>query len=105
MAKTYVTEYAGQVADRRGISIPTGEEPSLGTLVLDHGAGVANSANLNAKTRLIRVHADAIASVKIGAAAVATTADMRFAAGQTEYFGITPEAIVAGVRVSAITNT
>ena len=47
----------------------------------------------------VRVHADAICSIKFGSAPVATTANMRLAANQTEYFQVSP-----GDKVSVITN-
>lgn len=107
MTKAYVTEYARQSVDNHGNSIAAGEEPPLTEYVIDYNAGEAHGANLNAKTRLVRVHVDSIASIKIDAAAVAATTNKRLAAGQTEYFGVVPEMVAAsaGVRVSAITNT
>lgn len=53
------------------------------------------SAPFNAATKMIRVHTDVIASVDIRGAPVAVVAagspaTMRFAANQTEYFGVNP---------------
>jgi hypothetical protein len=59
-----------------------------------------DSTAFNAKTRYIRVHADAICSIAVGVAPTASTSTMRLSAGQTEYFGVQP-----GHKVSVISNT
>lgn len=104
MTKAYITEYARQAVDNHGNSIAAGEEPALATQVVDYNAGVAASAAFNAKTRLVRVHVDSIASIKFAAAPVAAVTDARMAAGQTEYFGVLAELVATGLKISAITN-
>lgn len=105
MSKLYITEYADQSRDSRGAPMSAGMEPALATQVVDYGAGVAASGVLNAKTRLVRVHTDAICSVKFGTAPVATTNDARMGASQTEYYTIEPTAAKLGtMKVSGITN-
>jgi hypothetical protein len=106
MTKLYVTEYVRQ-AKIDGIPVQAGEEPAIGTHVVDYTAGAARSAaNFNAQTRFVRVHTDAICSIKFGSATVtATTSDARMAAGSTEYFSCLPQQVAAGMRVSGITNT
>jgi len=59
-----------------------------------------DSSAFNAKTRFIRVHADAVCSIAVGAAPTASATTMRLAAGQTEYFGVQP-----GHKISVITNS
>jgi hypothetical protein len=106
MTKAYVSQYANQALDRHGQPIAAGEQPELGTTqLIDYTAGEAHGANLDPKCRLIRVHVDSIAAVRIALNAVAVVTDARFAAGQTEYFGLSQEAVTAGIRVSAITTT
>jgi hypothetical protein len=64
-------------------------------------AGGANaSAAFGLTTRFVRLHTDSICSVAFGSAPVATAANMRMPASQTEYFGVQP-----GMKVSVITNT
>ena len=62
----------------------------------------AKSAAFQADTHVIRVHAAAICSVKVGPAATvaATTSTARMAAGQTEFFHVEP-----GWKLSVITNS
>lgn len=63
---------------------------------------ITNSAAFQPKTKLIRVHVDAICSIAIGVSPVATTTTMRMAAGTTEYFSVLPGGTM---RISVITNT
>lgn len=94
MATLYITEY-------RGLSNQV-NEPAQAV----HGAPTAEqaiaipgtSAALNANTRIVRLHTDAICSVRMSSSGqVATTASARMIAGQTEYFGATPTDIVTVV--------
>lgn len=101
MAKVYITEYARQALDARGL-VMAPEEPPLATQVLDTTAGVQQSAAFNAETRFVRIHTDGIISYLFGTNPTATTGNARMAANQTEYFGT----IRGGThKVSAITNT
>lgn len=103
MAKVFIECYdkmAHAWAGDEAIAAPS--EPSAGgplTPVAIAGAS-AQSAVFPAGTRLIRVHTDAICSIKIGVNPVATADDKRMAAGSTEYFGVTP-----GHKLAVITNT
>ena len=105
MTKLYISEYARvtQASGPGNAALQAPEEPPLATQVVDFTAGAAQSAAFNAKTRFVRVHADAICSVKFGAAPTATVNDPRFAAGQTELRGVPGDGSAA--KVSAITNT
>lgn len=106
MTKAYISEYARGTLDGRTF-LPSGEEPAVATQVVDYTAGVAASATLNAQTRFVRVHTDAICSFKFGAAPVATVNDARMAANATEYFGVPndPQLTGSGLKISFITNT
>jgi hypothetical protein len=64
------------------------------------GVSSAQSEVFSEETRLIRVHADAICSIAFGANPTATSANMRLAAGQTEYFAVDP-----GARLAVISNS
>jgi hypothetical protein len=105
MTKLYVSEYARmtQASGPGNAVVQAPEEPPLAVQVVDFTAGAAQSAAFNAKTRFVRLHADAICSVKFAANPTATVNDPRLAAGLTELFGIAPDGSAA--KVSAITNT
>lgn len=92
MAVAYITEYA----DIRGNAA---FEPLTAAQTVAIGAE-AKSAVFNANTQFVRVHVDAIASIKFGVAPTADTTNKRMAAGQTEYFKVYP-----GHKVSVISNT
>lgn len=99
MATLYISEYsqwAIEINNRSVWQVP--KEPALATQTVAIGT-VASSNAFNAATRVVRVHADAICSIKFGADPMATTADARMAAGQTEYFGVNPSD-----KVSVVSN-
>lgn len=96
MAVAYITEYHGLAMNNLA---HMALEPAIAAQVVAIGAE-AKSAAFNSETRYIRVHVDAICSVKIGLAPTATTTDARLAASQTEYFGVKP-----GDKISVISNT
>jgi len=92
MATMYITEY---------YSTDSGSPTEPGVDQTFSFSGTAgNSTPFSATTILIRINADAIASIKIGKNAVATTANKRVSLGVTEYF-----AVQSGDRLSAIINT
>lgn len=99
MATVYVTEF---MVLQNTLSEPAQAVhgfPLAEQTVAITGASV-QSAVVQADTHLVRVHTDAICSIKIGKNAVATTKSMRLAANQTEYFGVGQGEVVA-----VITNT
>lgn len=96
MAKLYVSEYIGG-PDK---AMPP-QEPSVAEQTpVVIGAGSLQSAAFNAKTNLVRIHADAICSIKFGENPTATADNKRMAAGDTEYFTVGP-----AQKVAVITNT
>lgn len=96
MAKLYISEYA-TLAQNGTAQVVI--EPPLAVQVVDFSGGAASSSEFNAQTNIVRVHTDAICSVRFDGSA-ATTSYPRMAAGQTEYFGVQPRS-----TVSAISNT
>lgn len=100
MAVAYICEYATAAWTTAG-GLPSGQEPALAEQTVAIGAA-APSAVFNAKTRFVRVHVDAICSIKFGpAGTVAATTNKRLAANSTEYFGV-----LGGVHIiSVISNT
>jgi hypothetical protein len=99
VATVYITEYARVAIDGRGV-IQAGEEPSLAEQTVAIGVGSAQSSALNAKTRFVRVHADAICSIKFGSNPTAVATEKRMAANSTEFFGIGETSL----KIAVITN-
>jgi len=100
MPTLYITEYSHLVETARGrAQIPA--TPPLASQTVTIAAGTAQSAAFNVKTRIIRIHADAAANVEVGTVnPVALDTSARFAAGQTEFQGVTPGEKLA-VKTSA----
>ena len=105
MAFLYVTEYSNIGRELKGNLSQSAAEPTLAQQRVAIGAGSVQSANFNAKTRLLRMHADAICSIQVGTNPTATTSSKRLGANQTEYVAVTPEQVAAGCAVAVITNT
>lgn len=101
MATLYVTEFANQPRDSSGYLLPAVPGvPAVAAQTVAIGATSAQSNAFNAATKFIRLHADAICSVKLGSTnPTATASDMRMAPGTPEYFGVTP-----GDKLAVIVN-
>ncbi len=99
MATLFLTEYAGS-GRMAGDTVPV----AMGRPILNNNVTIggthAESNAFSTNTKLIRLSTDAICSFVVGLAPVATTADARMAANQTEYFQVSP-----GDKLSVITNT
>lgn len=95
MTKLYITEYSqmGQMLPNNA-PYPAPLEPPIAEQTVVNTGGSTQAAAFNTATRLIRVHTDSICSIAIGSSAaggpVATTANRRLAANQTEYFAVAP---------------
>lgn len=109
MAVLYITEYVTQGKDNKGGVMAAVAEPYVAMQTVAIGAGSARSAALNVKTRLVRIHTDAICSIRFGAGAAVNAAatDSRLAAGQTEYFAVEEAQVktAPGIAVAVIQNT
>jgi hypothetical protein len=92
MAVAYISEYAD-------IRANAALEPFTASQTVAIGAEAKSSA-FAATTHFIRIHVDAICSIKFGAAPTASANNKRLATNQTEYFKVQP-----GHKVSVITNT
>lgn len=101
MSKLYISEFESP-GGQAGFPFPVAGEYGNTTdqTPVDYNAGEAKSAAFAATTKLVRIHTDAICSIKFGTAPTATTSNRRMAAGQTEYYFVRPSD-----KVSAITNT
>lgn len=96
----YISEYS---ASRDEITLASAI--SIAEQRLTIGASSVQSANLNAKTRYVRLKADAVCSVAIGANPTATVNNARLAASASELMAVSPEAVAAGLKVAVIQNS
>lgn len=99
MAVLYITEYA-KLGVIFGKTSAIALAPPIASQTVAIGGSTTPSAAVNTATRYVRLHTDAICSVTFGTAPTAASTDMRMAAGQTEYFAVSP-----GTKVAVITNT
>lgn len=99
--KLYITEYANAPQAQLGQVLACGAEPGVAVQVIDFSAGAAASAAFNAKTTFVRIHTNAICSLRFSTAGTAaTTSYPRMAANATEFYGVQP-----ADKVSVIINT
>lgn len=103
MAVLYVSEFSQLVMTPNGLAA-MGQQPSLRdqTIAIGSGSLTPMYAFLPA-TKFVRLHTDSICSIAFGpfSSVVATSANARMAANQTEYFGV-PQSSNGSVAV--ITN-
>jgi hypothetical protein len=100
MAVLYITEYISQAIDGLNNTLAAGKEPAVAQQTIAIGAGSVASAAFNAQTKFVRVHTDAVCSIKFGTAPVAVATAQRMAANATEFYGVVP-----GDKIAVITNT
>ena len=100
MAFLYITEF-NAIGGGANFNFPSALQSGV---IIDQQIGISGSASLsaafNATTRLVRLHTDAICSIKFGSNPTAATTNARLALGSTEYFVVVP-----GQKVSVISNT
>lgn len=97
MAVLYVTEFAKPA---QGVNATVAPMPPLAEQTVAIGGSSTSSSAFSAQTNLIRVHTDAVCSIAIGGGPTATSSTMRLAAGQTEYFAVSP-----AHKIAVITNS
>jgi len=87
-----VREYIGLGQDLRGQVIQTGLEPAQSNGGTDRTAVISGVAlmSLTPGTRFVRIHTDAICSIKIGTTTgvATTTGNARMSANSTEFFAL-----------------
>jgi hypothetical protein len=105
MAFLNVTEFQHPFTTRSS-GMPMVRGPKVAQNNVAIGGTTAQSAAFNASTGVIRVEADAICCIEIGAnptaIALGTTMTMRMVAGQTEYFYVDQG---AGHKIAVISST
>jgi hypothetical protein len=102
MAFLYVTEFAELAIGPGGRVGQIPQRPPLAEQAVAVAAGHAESNAFNAATRIVRLHSDVICSMVIGTNPVATAANARMAANQTEFYGVP---VGGAYKVSVITNS
>lgn len=101
MTKLYVSEYPGLAETDQSDSTLIVAMPPIAEQIVDYTAGVATLANpFSPFTKFIYVSTDAICSIAFGVTPVATITNLRLAANERIL-----TRVVAGQKVSAITNT
>lgn len=101
MATVYIAEF-NAIGGGGNFPVAGAQMPPIVQQTVAIGGASTQSNPFNAGTTFIRVHVDAICSIMIGPDPTATTATMRMAAGQTEYFSV-PRGL--SYELAAITNT
>lgn len=102
MAVLYITEFAAQMRDDAGYVAPAPDLPVVAEQTVAIGAGSVASSAFNAKTRFIRLCADAVCSVAFGTSPTAAATNMRLPANVPYDLGV-PKG--ASYKVAVITNT
>jgi hypothetical protein len=97
-ATLYVTEFTG--SPPTFVAYQAARVPVVAEQTVAISGASTQSAAFNASTGLVRLHCDSVCNVLIGASPTVTTSSMRMAAGQTEYFVVTP-----GQKVAVIAGT
>jgi hypothetical protein len=100
VATLYVEEYAGtaSVGSNTGqsrVTAQAAQEPSLASQIVAITGSSTQSGPFTVNTTFVRLHTDAICSVAFGPNPTAVTTQKRMIAGQTEYFGVRPNDLVA----------
>lgn len=100
MALLYVSEYTAQQVDQ-GKAVPIAFCPAIAEYTLAIGGGSVASPPFQTNTNIVRLHSDAVCSIKFGLNPTATATNARMAQNQTEYFGVEP---AKSFQVAVITN-
>lgn len=82
-----ITEFSSNPLDS-GIRVPVVMLPPLATQNIAVGGASANSASLNAATRIVRLVADQNCRIEIAASPTALSTSLALVAGSVEYFGV-----------------
>lgn len=98
-ATMYVTEFLGPPSVT--VYYQAAPMPAVAQSTVAIAGASAQSAAFSSTTKLVRVHCDVICNITVGGTnPVATTSTLRLAAGQTEYFAVSP-----GDKVAVIAGT
>jgi hypothetical protein len=101
MPTLYITEFAGIQSSPYEGTMNCAATPSLADQAIAFTGTSAQSATLNAATRLIRVVSDANCFKKIGTNPTATQTTVRLVADSVEYFSVPPN---SGFKVAVVAS-
>jgi hypothetical protein len=101
MATLYITEFRGIGVDGTNHTVQIAQQPPEAEQTLAIGGASAQSAQLNDRTTMVRVHCDVICSIAVGANPTASAANARMLSGQTEYFAVPRQ---SGFKIAVISN-
>ena len=100
MAIVNVTEYAVLATNSNGgIQIPLGTP--LAMYDISVGAGAVAGPVLNTTTKMVRLNADVTCRVRLDTGNTVGSSDARFAANQTEYWGVPGSGFMISTLASA----
>ena len=102
MAVLYVTEFANLATSPNGLQSVAAQPPLQEQTVAIGSGSLSPALTFHPATGIVRLHTDAVCSIEIGLAPVATSTTARMAANQTEYFGVLKG---QGWTVAVITNS
>lgn len=95
-----ITEFDAMPADENGGFMAVGKMPPRANQQVALSGVSAQSAAFGASTKFVRLHTDVACRIEFGANPTASATSPRMAAGQTEYFGVWPGQIVAGITTT-----
>lgn len=99
MSTLHITEFVNQSQDGRDYPAPIAQLPPLTQQAVTISGTSAQSATLNAATKMVRVIADAACALEFGTDPTATASSMRLESGSAEYFGIAGTMKIAAITV------
>lgn len=103
MAVLFITEFANIGSSTQNAQpMDAVAQPTVAEQTVAIGGSSTASSAFNANTRLVKLHTDAICSVKFGTAPTATATTMRMAANENQYFVVPAN---QAYKVAVITNT
>jgi hypothetical protein len=102
MATLYILE-ATELKVFQGNNVPAVDQPPIASQTVAITGASVQSAALNSKTRIVRLHCDIACSIAVGANPTATTSTLRMPANSTEFFHLNG-ADPAGVKIAVIAN-
>ncbi len=100
MATLYITEFSKPALTVNGLIPAAAMQNVVAEQTVAISGSSTASAAFSASTTFVRVHTDAICSIKYGTSPVATAASARLPADGAEYFGVN-----AGDKIAVISNT
>lgn len=106
MADLFITEYVDVPTYFGAQILSVGVEPALAEQAVTIGAGSAQSAELNGKTRFVRLHAEAACAIAFGASPTAVATLHRMPAGAVEFYGVNPKDDTGnGIKIAVIMDS